>query len=159
MQFEICAVGRVKEAWMREGIAEYCKRLSATDRVEIREVADEPTPERASAAEREKIIALESERLQKRISPDAYVIALDSRGKNLSSEELAAHLAGLALAGRSRVCFLIGGSLGLSETLKKQADLLLSFGNNTFPHQLARIILLEQIYRSGRINRGEPYHK
>ncbi len=159
MKIDILAVGRIKEAFMREGVSEYSKRLSRYCTLTIREAADEKTPENPSDREKELILEKEGARLAGFIAEDAYVIALAINGKMRSSEELAQHIEKLAVSGRGHLQFVIGGSLGLHESILQRADERLSFSQMTFPHQLMRVILLEQIYRSFRISRGEPYHK
>nr|WP_216366373.1 23S rRNA (pseudouridine(1915)-N(3))-methyltransferase RlmH [Geobacillus sp. BMUD] len=155
----IVAVGKLKEKYLIAGIHEYTKRLSAYAKIDIIEVADEKTPERASELEEEQIKEREGERLLAKIPHDAHVIALAIEGKMKSSKQFAARLDELATYGKSKVVFVIGGSLGLSKQVMARADETLSFSKMTFPHQLMRLILLEQIYRAFRINRGEPYHK
>lgn len=155
----IAAVGKLKETYLIAGVNEYKKRLSPYAKIEIIEVADEKTPERASLLEEERIKEREGERLLAHIPDSAYVIALAIEGKMKSSEQFAAHLDELATYGQSNIAFVIGGSLGLSRRVMARADEALSFSKMTFPHQLMRLILLEQIYRAFRINRGEPYHK
>ena len=140
-------------------IDEYIKRLGRYCKPEIIEVADEKTPDNASAHEVELIKDKEGERILKNIRKDGAVIALAIEGKMLSSEQLADKISQLGVKGESHIQFIIGGSLGLSEKVLKEADMLLSFSKMTFPHQLMRVILLEQIYRSYRIIQGEPYHK
>ena len=142
-----------------EAIQEYEKRLSRYCKLEILQVADEKTPDKASEAQECQIKELEGQRIWAQIKDGAYVIALAIKGQMASSEELAEKLQQLGLCGKSHVVFIIGGSLGLSETVLKRADEQLSFSCMTFPHQLMRVILLEQIYRSFRIMAGEPYHK
>ncbi len=159
MKIDILAVGRIKEAFMREGVSEYSKRLSRYCTLTIWEAADEKTPENPSDREKELILEKEGARLAGFIAEDAYVIALAIDGKMRSSEELAQHIEKLAVSGRGHLQFVIGGSLGLHESILQRADERLSFSQMTFPHQLMRVILLEQIYRSFRISRGEPYHK
>ncbi|MDD6351316.1 MAG: 23S rRNA (pseudouridine(1915)-N(3))-methyltransferase RlmH [Lachnospiraceae bacterium] len=159
MRITIACVGKVKEKFYRDAIQEYAKRLSRYCKLEIEEVADEKTPENASAAMEEEIKNKEGERLLKKIPDSAFVIALAIEGKSLSSTELAGKIDRLGLSGKSHIVFVIGGSLGLSPKVLKRADALLSFSKMTFPHQLMRVILLEQIYRSYRIINGEPYHK
>ena len=159
MKINILCVGKVKEGFYRDAIAEYSKRLGRYCRLYITEVADEPAPENAPAALAFRIKATEGERLMAKIRPDMYVIVLDIHGTRLSSEALAEKLDSLALSGSSDIAFVIGGSLGLSDAVLGRADLRLSFSDFTFPHQLMRVILLEQIYRSFKIIRGEPYHK
>lgn len=159
MKITVLGVGKIKEKYLRDGIAEYAKRLSRYCRLEIVEVADEKTPEGASTAMEEQIKAAEGERLMRHIREEDYVVALAIDGKMPDSVELAKKLEDLGVRGTSSVVFVIGGSLGLSGELLKRADYKLSFSRMTFPHQLMRMILLEQVYRSYRIIHGEPYHK
>lgn len=158
-RISVLAVGRLKERYLAEGAAEYLKRLTPYARVEIEEINDESLPEHLSPAEREKVKEKEGERLLRRLRQDTYLIALDLRGRMYTSEEMAGVFGKLALEGRSDITFAIGGSLGLPKTVLERADLRLSFSKLTFPHQLMRIILLEQIFRWFKIDRGEPYHK
>ena len=159
MKITIIAVGKIKESYFTNAIAEYRKRLSRYCKLEIIELADEKTPEGASEAEERQIVAREGERILKSIKEGMYVFALAIAGNMLSSEQLAAKVEHLGVSGESHLCFIIGGSLGLDERVLKRADLTLSFSPMTFPHQLMRVILLEQIYRSYRIIQHEPYHK
>lgn len=159
MQIQIIAVGKLKEAYLKDGINEYCKRLKNYAKVDITEVADEKEPANYSAADGLLIKAKEAERIEKHLKNDTYLIVLAIEGQMLSSEQLAQSMADLALAGKSHLTFVIGGSLGLDERIIKRADLLLSFSKMTFPHQLTRLILVEQIYRSFRINNNHSYHK
>lgn len=159
MKISIVCVGKIKEKFFRMAIDEYSKRLSRYCKLEIIEVADEKTPDNASEHEVSLIKDKEGERILKNINADAYVIALAIQGKQLSSEELADKIEKLGIQGISHIQFIIGGSLGLSDRVLKQADLLLSFSKMTFPHQLMRVVLLEQVYRSYRIIQNEPYHK
>ena len=159
MKIDICCVGKVKESSFREMINEYKKRLSRYANVSIKEVADEKTPDNASSAEEEIIKNKEGARLLNVLKDDSYKIILAIDGKNLSSPELADKIDKIGLSGKSHIQFVIGGSLGLSDDVIKKADMKLSFGRMTFPHQLMRVILLEQIYRSYRIISNEPYHK
>ena len=159
MKITVLCVGRIKEKYYTEAAAEYIKRLSRYARVEITEVEDEKTPDGASAAENEAIKAREGAKLLAKLPENAYVIALAIDGKAPDSVELSRKIEALGTAGRSHICFVIGGSLGLSRELLDRADERMSFSRLTFPHQLMRVILLEQIYRSFRIMRGEPYHK
>lgn len=159
MKITVICVGKVKEKFYRMAIDEYIKRLGRYCKPEIIEVADEKTPDNASAHEVELIKDKEGERILKNIRKDGAVIALAIEGKMLSSEQLADKISQLGVKGESHIQFIIGGSLGLSEKVLKEADMLLSFSKMTFPHQLMRVILLEQIYRSYRIIQGEPYHK
>ncbi|PLS15759.1 23S rRNA (pseudouridine(1915)-N(3))-methyltransferase RlmH [Bacillus sp. M6-12] len=159
MNITIVTVGKLKEKYLKQGIDEYLKRLSAYAKVEVIEVADEKAPETLSEVEMEQIKDKEGERILGKISQDAHVIALAIEGKLKTSEELAEGMDKLATYGKSKVAFVIGGSLGLSKDVMKRADEKLSFSKMTFPHQLMRLILVEQVYRAYRINRGEPYHK
>ncbi len=159
MKITILAVGRLKEPFYRDAAAEYKKRLGRYASIEILEAADEKIPDRCAPQEALRIKEKEGERLEKRIPHDAYVIALAIEGQMLDSLELAKKLDTLCVHGASHIVFVIGGSLGLSEKLLRRADMRLSFSKMTFPHQLMRIILLEQVYRSFRINSHEPYHK
>lgn len=159
MKITIVAVGKVKEKFYRDAIAEFEKRLSKYCKLEIVEVADEKTPDNASASQELQIKAKEGDRILSSIKDDMHVIALAIEGKQLSSTELADKIDKLGISGRSSIAFVIGGSLGLDEMVLKRADFKLSFSPMTFPHQLMRVILLEQIYRAYRIIAGEPYHK
>ncbi|GKU83856.1 23S rRNA (pseudouridine(1915)-N(3))-methyltransferase RlmH [Niallia sp. NCCP-28] len=159
MNISIITVGKLKEKYLKQGIDEYTKRLSSYSKIEIIEVSDEKAPEILSNAEMEQVKNKEGERILAKISQDAHVIALAIEGKQKSSEELADTLDKLATYGKSKVAFIIGGSLGLSNDVLKRADDKLSFSKMTFPHQLMRLVLVEQVYRAFRINRGEPYHK
>ena len=159
MKITVLAVGKIKERFYTDAVSEYAKRLSRYCRLEIVEVADEKTPDGAGEAMERKIKEKEGERLLSHIKDNMYVIALASEGKARSSEELSGRLDNLGLQGNSDIAFVIGGSLGLSEAVLKRADEALSFSRMTFPHQLMRVILLEQIYRSFKIQHGEPYHK
>ncbi len=159
MHITILSVGRVKEKYLAAGIDEYAKRLGRYCRLEQVEVADEKAPETLSDKEMDQIRNREGERLLARLRDTDTVVALAIDGKTLSSEELAETLGRYSVAGKSDVVFVIGGSLGLSEALLKRADLKLSFSRMTFPHQLMKLILLEQVYRGFRILKNEPYHK
>lgn len=159
MNISIVAIGKLKEKYLKQGIDEYIKRLSAYAKVDIIELPDEKAPENLSNQDMKIVKDKEGERILSKISPDAHVIALAIEGKMKSSEELADNMDRLATYGKSKVAFVIGGSLGLSDAVLKRADEKLSFSKMTFPHQLMRLILLEQVYRAFRINRGEPYHK
>lgn len=159
MKITILCVGKIKEKFYREAIAEYQKRLSRYCNLEIIEVADEKTPDHASELVENQIKEKEAERLEKYFKEGAFVCALAIDGKSLDSVELSRRIEGLGTSGVSHIIFLIGGSLGLAERILKRADWKLSFSKMTFPHQLMRVILLEQIYRSYRIMNGEPYHK
>lgn len=159
MGHTVICVGKVKEKYLQQGIAEYVKRLTPYTKLQIIEVADEPVGENLSAASLEIAKNKEGEKLLAKIPADSFVIVLDSRGKNLSSTELSEKLDSLTVSGHSNIVWVIGGSCGCSQTVLDRADFLLSFGRQTFPHQLMRMILLEQIYRAFRISRNEPYHK
>ncbi|MCM1258931.1 MAG: 23S rRNA (pseudouridine(1915)-N(3))-methyltransferase RlmH [Roseburia sp.] len=159
MKISILCVGKIKEDFYKKAVAEYEKRLSRYCKLEILEVIDEKTPEGASETVTTLIKEKEGERLLKLIREDTYVIALAIEGKMPDSPELAGEIENLGLKGKSHIAFIIGGSLGLSEKVLSRADEQLSFSKMTFPHQLMRVILLEQIYRSYRIIHKEPYHK
>ncbi len=159
MRITILTVGKIKEKFFREAVAEYSKRLSKYCRLEILEVADEKTPDKASPTEEKQIKEKEGERLLKLIPESAYVLALAIEGKQTDSVAFSEKLEGLGVQGKSHLVFIIGGSLGLDERILKRADERLSFSAMTFPHQLMRVILLEQIYRGYRIMKKEPYHK
>ena len=159
MKITILCVGKVKEKFYRDAIAEYSKRLSRYCKLEIIEVSDEKTSEQATQTEIDIVKNKEGERLLKNIKDDAYVICLAIDGKQLDSVELSQKIDKLMTGGKCHLVFVIGGSLGLSDDVLKRADYKLSFSKMTFPHQLMRVILLEQIYRSFRISNNEPYHK
>ncbi|WP_062351069.1 23S rRNA (pseudouridine(1915)-N(3))-methyltransferase RlmH [Bacillus kwashiorkori] len=159
MKIIIVSVGKLKEKYLQQGIEEYLKRLSAYAKVEIVELADEKAPENMSIAEMEEVKRKEGERILAHLQQDTYVITLEIGGKMLSSEQLAEKIDQLGTYGKSKISFVIGGSLGLSKEVQTRSNMALSFSKMTFPHQLMRLILLEQIYRAFRINRGEPYHK
>lgn len=159
MNITLVTVGKIKEKYFRDAIAEYQKRLSKYCRLEIVEVADEKTPDKASETEEAQIRQREAARILKAVRDNAYCIALTIDGKKRDSVNLAAHIEQLGLSGKSHLVFVIGGSLGLHESVTQRADETLSFSDMTFPHQLMRVILMEQIYRCFRILNGEPYHK
>ncbi|MBD8071599.1 23S rRNA (pseudouridine(1915)-N(3))-methyltransferase RlmH [Bacillus sp. PS06] len=159
MNITIFSIGKLKEKYLKQGIDEYLKRLSAYAKVEVVELPDEKAPETLSDIEMEQIKQKEGDRILAKLSDDTHVIALAIEGKMKSSEQLAADLDKLATYGKSKIAFIIGGSLGLSSDVMKRANDTLSFSKMTFPHQLMRLILVEQVYRAFRINRGEPYHK
>jgi 23S rRNA (pseudouridine1915-N3)-methyltransferase len=160
-RIRILAVGRLREAFWRDAEAEYRKRLSGyTAKIEVVEVADEPTPDNASPAQEEATRLREAERLLARLTDREYVIALDGGGREFTSPAFAAHLGTLASErGAGDLAFVIGGSLGLHESVRARAGLVLSFGRFTYPHQLMRVILLEQLYRAAKISANEAYHK
>lgn len=155
----LLCVGKIREAHFEKACAEYVKRLSRYTALEVVEVAEEKAPETLSGAQREQVKRAEGARLMERIPEGDFVVALTPGGKALSSEEFASHLAAWRLSGKSRISFLVGGSLGLSGEALARADFALSFSKMTFPHQLFRAMLLEQIYRAFRIIGNEPYHK
>lgn len=159
MNISIIAVGKIRERYINSGIKEYQKRLSRYCKLKIIEVPDREAPETLSEMQLEKVKEEEGQDILKNIKQGSYVIALDINGKKMSSEEMAAHMDRLAVMGRSNLTFIIGGSNGLSTQVLEKADMRLSFSPMTFPHQLMRLILLEQIYRWFKIIKGEPYHK
>ncbi|MBQ7841741.1 MAG: 23S rRNA (pseudouridine(1915)-N(3))-methyltransferase RlmH [Lachnospiraceae bacterium] len=159
MKITILAVGKVKEKFYRDAIAEYSKRLSRYCKLEIVEVNDEKTEENLSETQGQLIKQKEASRILKSIREDAYCIALAIEGKKMDSIAFSKKLQNLAVSGKSEICLVIGGSLGLHESVLRRADELLSFSDMTFPHQLMRVILLEQVYRAYRIAQNEPYHK
>lgn len=159
MKITLITVGKIKETYLKQAIVEYTKRLGKYCKLEIVEVADEKTPDNAGAAMENAIRTREAERILKYVKEDAYVITLEIDGTQLSSEELAEKIEKLGVQGISHIVFIIGGSIGLGEEVLQKSDYALSFSKMTFPHQLMRVILLEQIYRSYRIISGEPYHK
>lgn len=156
---KIVACGKIKEPWMREGIQEYTKRLKAYDKLEIVEVKDIEAKESFSDAQFEQVKKEEGERLLKQIKDDEYVILLDLKGESLDSISLSKKVQDLYTQGKSKITFVIGGSLGVSKEVIQRANYRLKLSDCTFPHQLCRIILLEQIYRLFRIMHNEPYHK
>lgn len=159
MKITIIAVGKIKEKYLKDAIAEYSKRLSKYCKLEMIEVADEKTPDQASEVVEDGIRAKEGERILKYVKEDAFVITLEIQGKLLTSEELADKVNQLGIQGTSHITFIIGGSIGLGKEVLARSDYALSFSKMTFPHQLMRVILLEQVYRSYRIISGAPYHK
>ena len=159
MNIKLVTVGKIKEKYLKQAISEYSKRLSRYTKLEIIELSDEQAPENLSDKEIELIKNKEGERILSKIKDNEYVISLVIKGTNYSSEELADKIEDLGIEGYSNITFIIGGSLGLSDDVIKRSNLKLSFSKMTFPHQLMRVILLEQIYRSFRIINNEPYHK
>ena len=159
MKIKIVTVGKLKEKYLKDGIAEYSKRLSRFTNLEMIELADEKTPDRASDSENQKILELEGTRILSKIGDRDFVIVLAIEGKTLSSEEFSKQLEQAPINGFSTLTFVIGGSLGLSPQVKKRANLSISFGRLTLPHQLMRLVLVEQIYRAFTIQQGSPYHK
>lgn len=158
MKITVVAVGKIKEKYLNLGIAEFVKRLTPFCRLSIIEVDDERMPENPSDAEKSKVLLKEGERMMKHIKDGTYLIVLDVAGKQASSEELAEKINSLGLQGKSDITFAIGGAFGLSPDLVKAADERLSFSKMTFTHQMIRLLLVEQVYRGFKINRGEPYH-
>ena len=159
MKITIIAVGKIKEKFYRDAIAEYAKRLSKYCKLEIIEVGDEKTPDKCSETEEQLILSKESEKILKHIRQEMLVYALAIKGKKLDSVAFSEEINKAGLTGNSSIAFVIGGSLGLHESVLKRADKQISFSDMTFPHQLMRVILTEQIYRGFRIISGEPYHK
>jgi 23S rRNA (pseudouridine1915-N3)-methyltransferase len=159
VNISIVSVGKLKEKYLKQGIDEYLKRLGPYAKVEVIEVPDEKAPETLSDSEMIMVKDAEGERILSKIGQDVHVIAMAIEGKAISSEDLANNLDKLATYGKSKVAFVIGGSLGLSEAVMKRANEKISFGKITYPHQLMKLVLVEQIYRAFRINRNEPYHK
>lgn len=159
MKIKIVCVGKIKEKFFKDAIDEYSKRLSKFANLEIIEVNDEMTPDGASDAAVNKILAKEAERISAKLSDNDYVVTLEIEGKKLTSEGLADKISDITLRGNSSIAFVIGGSLGLDSGIKQRSNFALSFSDMTFPHQLMRVVLLEQIYRAFKINAHEPYHK
>lgn len=159
MRVTILCVGKIKESFYRQAIDEYAKRLSKYCKFEVIEVADEKTPDKASEALENQIREKEADRLLEKIKEDAYVFTLEIKGKRFTSEGFAECIQKAAVSGKSHLVFIIGGSLGLHDKVLKRSNRSISFSDMTFPHQLMRVILLEQIYRAYRIINGEPYHK
>lgn len=159
MKITILCVGKIKEKFYRDAIGEYSKRLSKYTTVSVVEVSDEKTKENLSEVEKNKILDEEGNRLLQKIPESAFVITLDILGKKLDSIEFSSFIENNMNQGNSHLVFVIGGSLGLADAVKKRGNYSLSFSDMTFPHQLMRVILLEQIYRGFRIMRNEPYHK
>ena len=159
MKITVIAVGRIKEIFYRDAVAEYTKRLGRYCKLEIIQIEDEKTPDKAGTSMDDAVRYKEAERILKHVREDAFVIVLDIQGKAYDSEDFAKEIERLATMGISHIQFVIGGSIGLHEDVKKKADLTVSFSKMTFPHQLMRVILLEQVYRAYRIINGEPYHK
>lgn len=159
MNIAIITVGKLKEKYLKMGIDEYVKRLGAYAKIDLVEVPDEKAPEQLSEAEMEIVKKKEGERILAKISPDTHVIALAIKGKMKTSEEMSKDIESLMTYGKSKIAFVIGGSLGLHDDVLKRANEKQSFGKMTLPHQLMKLVLVEQIYRSFRIMKGEPYHK
>ncbi len=159
MKITIVAVGKLKGKYLKEGISEYSKRLSRFCELQIIEVEDEQAPENLSVSQEEQVKRREAERIIKRVKEGSVLIVLDLKGKKLSSEEFSDKLNSFFISGKSHITFVIGGSLGLDEELVRKADFSLSLSDMTFPHQLARLILLEQVFRAFKILNNETYHK
>lgn len=159
MKITLVTVGKIKEKYLKDAINEYSKRLSKYCKLEIIEVADEKTPEQASETVECEIRQKEAARILKHVKEGTFVITLEINGKQLTSEALSNKIETLGIQGTSHIIFIIGGSIGLAEEVLRESDFALSFSKMTFPHQLMRVILLEQIYRSYRIMKNEPYHK
>lgn len=159
MNITVVSVGKLKEKYLKDGIAEYIKRLSRYCTLNIIEVADEKAPENLSENDMVQVKDREGERVLKQVKEGTYLIVLDIMGKTVSSEEFADRLEKLSLQGMSQIAFVIGGSLGLSDEVLARSNEKISFSKMTFPHQLMRLILLEQVYRAYKINKNEPYHK
>lgn len=158
VKIEIIAIGKIKEDYLKVGIAEFYKRLRPYANVDLIECMEEKMPESPSAAEKAKVLAKEGEKLLAQVKEGSYIVALDLKGKRLSSEGLADFFSGKALAGQSKIAFLIGGAYGLSAVVKEKADMLLCFSDFTFTHQMIRLLLFEQIYRAFKIINNERYH-
>lgn len=159
MRITIITVGKIKEKFYRDAIGEYEKRLSKYCKLEIKEVADEKTPDQASENVNQQILEKEGERIKNLIPKDSYVIPLAIEGKKYDSVGFSQMIQKNTVSGVSHITFIIGGSLGIMDEIKKASNQMISFSDMTFPHQLMRVILLEQIYRAFRIINGEPYHK
>lgn len=159
MNIKIITVGKLKEKYLKMGIDEYTKRLGAYCKIELIEVPDEKAPEKLSEAEMLQVKEKEGERILAKIPENAYVFALAIEGKQRTSEEFSKEIEKLGIQGKSNLVFVIGGSLGLSQAVMKRSNTPISFGKMTLPHQLMRLVLVEQVYRGFRIMKGEPYHK
>lgn len=159
MKIKVVTVGKLKEKYLKDGIAEYVKRISRFAKLEMIELADEKTPDRASELENQKILEIEGQRILSKLGDRDFVIVLAIEGKTFSSEEFSKQLEEASIKGFSTLTFIIGGSLGLAQDVEKRANLSVSFGRLTLPHQLMRLVLVEQIYRAFTIQQGSPYHK
>lgn len=159
MKIKVVTVGKLKEKYLKDGIAEYSKRISRFAKHEMIELADEKTPDKASESENQKILEIEGQRILSKVGDRDFVIVLAIEGKTFSSEEFSKHLEEASIKGFSTLTFIIGGSLGLAQDVKKRSNLSVSFGRLTLPHQLMRLVLVEQIYRAFTIQQGSPYHK
>lgn len=158
MNITVICIGKLKEKYLKEAVSEYSKRLSRFVKLDIAELPDCKIPENASPAQERAVLDKEGEKILSRIKPDSYTVAMCIEGKQLSSTEIAEELNQISMVS-GNITFIIGGSLGLSDDVKKRADMHLSFGRITLPHQLMRVILLEQVYRGYKINNHEAYHK
>lgn len=158
MKFSILTIGKLKEAYLRDGVAEFVKRLRPYGGVTITELNESKIGDKPSDADRQRVVEEEGERLLKLVNDRSWLVVLDVYGKTMSSEALAAKVAELELDGISEMTFVIGGAFGVSEKLRNTARLRLSFSPMTFTHQMVRLLLVEQLYRACKINRGEPYH-
>ncbi|HET3077236.1 TPA: 23S rRNA (pseudouridine(1915)-N(3))-methyltransferase RlmH [Streptococcus pneumoniae] len=159
MKIKVVTVGKLKEKYLKDGIAEYSKRISRFAKFEMIELSDEKTPDKASESENQKILEIEGQRILSKIADRDFVIVLAIEGKTFFSEEFSKQLEETSIKGFSTLTFIIGGSLGLSSSVKNRANLSVSFGRITLPHQLMRLVLVEQIYRAFTIQQGFPYHK
>ena len=159
MKIKVVTVGKLKEKYLKDGIAEYSKRISRFAKFEMIELSDKKTPDKASESENQKILEIEGQRILSKIADRDFVIVLAIEGKTFFSEEFSKQLEETSIKGFSTLTFIIGGSLGLSSSVKNRANLSVSFGRLTLPHQLMRLVLVEQIYRAFTIQQGFPYHK
>ncbi|HET5664241.1 TPA: 23S rRNA (pseudouridine(1915)-N(3))-methyltransferase RlmH [Streptococcus pneumoniae] len=159
MKIKVVTVGKLKEKYLKDGIAEYSKRISRFAKFEMIELSDEKTPDKASESENQKILEIEGQRILSKIADRDFVIVLAIEGKTFFSEEFSKQLEETSIKGFSTLTFIIGGSLGLSSSVKNRANLSVNFGRLTLPHQLMRLVLVEQIYRAFTIQQGFPYHK
>ena len=159
MKIKVVTVGKLKEKYLKDGIAEYSKRISRFAKLEMIELADEKTPDKASESENQKILEIEGQRILSKVGDRDFVIVLAIEGKTFSSEEFSKQLEEASIKGFSTLTFIIGGSLGLSSSVKNRANLSVSFGRLTLPDQLMRLVLVEQSYRASTIQQGSPYHK
>ncbi|ORO47708.1 23S rRNA (pseudouridine(1915)-N(3))-methyltransferase RlmH [Streptococcus oralis] len=159
MKIKVVTVGKLKEKYLKDGIAEYTKRISRFAKLEVIELADEKTPDKASELENQKILETEGARILSKVGERDFVVVLAIEGKTFSSEDFSKQLEQASIKGYSTLSFIIGGSLGLAPIVKNRANLSVSFGRLTLPHQLMRLVLVEQIYRAFTIQQGSPYHK
>lgn len=159
MKIKVVTVGKLKEKYLKDGIAEYTKRISRFAKLEMIELTDEKTPDKASELENQKILETEGARILSKVRERDFVVVLAIEGKIFSSEDFSKQLEQASIKGYSTLTFIIGGSLGLAPIVKNRANLSVSFGRLTLPHQLMRLVLVEQIYRAFTIQQGSPYHK